>query len=136
MTVANVSRTRALRGLPKELQVAQSAIGLPEVQEMLRKLFEYNLGIYMPHMHDEQSGAFQPLPPGITQVEDGLKVTFQAEEECKDEPNRSYMPVGWVWNPGTVTATDPAKCVLRCSARCTIEGTMHTSGHDSHHGTL
>ena len=93
MTVANVSRNR-VRGLPKELQVAQDSIELPEVQEMLRKLSQYNLGIYMPHMHDEQTGAFQPLPPGITQVEDGLKVSFQPEEECADQHDRSYMSVG------------------------------------------
>lgn len=135
MTVANVSRNR-LRGLPKELQVAQESIELPEVQEMLRKLSKYNLGIYMPHMHDDQTGAFRPLPSGITQVEDGLRVSFQPEEECTDQPDLSYMPVGWYCYPGTVSASDPQKCVMRCSARCTMQGTMHTSGHDSHHGTL
>jgi len=90
----------------------------------------------MPHMHDEQTGAFQPLPPGITQVEDGLKVTFQPEEECADQPDRSYMPVGWYWHPGTVSAADQQMCVMRCSARCTYQGQMHTSGHESSHETL
>lgn len=122
MNVANVSRNR-FRGLPKELQVAQDSIDLPEVQEMLQKLSQYNLGIFMPHKHDEQTGAFQPLPPGITQVEDGLKVSFRPEKECADQPNLSYMPVGWFRHPGTVTT--------KCTARCVYAGTMHTTGHDT-----
>lgn len=129
MTVANVSRNRALKGLPAELQLAQKSIDLPEVQEMLRKLSEYNLGIYMPHMHDEQTGAFQPLRPGITQVEDGLQVTFQSEEECVDQPNRTYMPVGWFWHPGTVTAA----CRQVCTTRCVMMGQMHSNTHDATH---
>ena len=37
MTVANKSVNR-VPGLPPELQIAQEAIALPEVQEMLQKL--------------------------------------------------------------------------------------------------
>jgi hypothetical protein len=61
MTIANVSQGSA-RGLPPALRTAQAAIHLPEVQEMLRRLSEYKLGIFMPHMHDRQTGEFQPLP--------------------------------------------------------------------------
>lgn len=128
MTVANTSLKR-LRGLPTELQIAQEAINLPEVQEMLQKLSQYNLGIYMPHMHDEETGAFQPLPLGITQVEDGLKVTFRPEQECLDQPDLSYMPVGWFWHPGTVTAM----CRQVCTARCVYMGQLHSSTHDTKH---
>ena len=71
MTVANVSQTN-VSGLPKELITAQEAIHFPEVQEMLRKLSEFNLGIYMPHMHDEQTGQFQLLPEEVLQVESGF----------------------------------------------------------------
>jgi hypothetical protein len=39
--------------LPKELRTAQEAIQLPEVQEMMRKLSVYNLGVFMPHMHEK-----------------------------------------------------------------------------------
>lgn len=49
---------------------------------MLKKLSQHNLGIYMPHMHDEESGDFKLLPPGITQVEDGLVVSFLPNNEC------------------------------------------------------
>ena len=69
MTIANVSQGSAC-GLPKALRTAQEAIDFPEVQEMLRRLSEYKLGI-LPHMHDEQTGEFQPLPDEIMQVEFG-----------------------------------------------------------------
>ena len=51
MTIANVSQGSA-RGLPQALRTAQEAIHLPEVQEMLRRLSEYKLGIFMPHIHE------------------------------------------------------------------------------------
>ena len=53
MTIANVSQGSAC-GLPQALRTAQEAIHLPEVQEMLRRLSEYKLGIFMPHMHDDK----------------------------------------------------------------------------------
>ena len=61
MMVASVSQGCA-GGLPRALRNAQAAMHLPEVQEMLCRLSEYNLGIFMPHMHDERTGEFQPLP--------------------------------------------------------------------------
>jgi hypothetical protein len=121
--VASVSRG-AIGRLPQQLRIAQEAIELPEVQEMLQKLSRYNLGIYLPHMHDEKTGAFEPLPDGITQVEEGLKVSFKSEEECTD----SYVPVGWFWRAGISSF-----CRATCSARCVSRGTEHTSGHDTKH---
>ena len=47
MTIANVSQASAC-GLPQALRIAQEAIHLPEVQEMLRRQSEYKLGIFMP----------------------------------------------------------------------------------------
>ncbi len=61
MTVANVSRNR-LRGLPKELQAAQESINLPEVQEMLQKLSQYNLGVYNAP-HARRANWCIPAPP-------------------------------------------------------------------------
>ena len=61
MTIANVSQRRD-SGLPQALRTAQEAIHLPEVQEMLRRLAEYRLGIFMPHMHDEHTGEFRDFP--------------------------------------------------------------------------
>ena len=95
MTIASVSRGSA-RGLPQTLMAAQRAIGLPEVQEMLRKLSEHNLGIFMPHMHDNETGEFQALPDELIQVESGLEVSFHATEEMARQADR-FLAVGWVW---------------------------------------
>lgn len=101
MTTANVSRPSAF-GLPQALRTAQEAIHLPEVQEMLRRLSEYKLGIFMPHKHDEQTGEFQPLPEDVMQVEAGLEVSFQPKEEIANQTDRS-LPVGWFWRAGAPT---------------------------------
>ena len=98
MTTVNVSQGSA-SGLPQPLRTAQEAIHLPEVQEMLRRLSEYQLGIFMPHMHDEQTGEFQPLPDQVTQVESGLEVSFQPTAEIVTQADR-FLPVGWVWRAG------------------------------------
>ena len=95
MTIANVSQGSA-RGLPPALRTAQEAIHLPEVQAMLRRLSEYQLGIFMPHMHDEQTGDFLPLAAAVTQVESGLQVSFQPTEEVAHQTER-FLPVGWFW---------------------------------------
>lgn len=101
MTIANVSQGSAC-GFPQALRTAQEAIYLPEVQEMLRRLSEYKLGIFMPHMHDEQTGEFQPLPDEVMQVESGLEVSFQPTEEIANQPDR-FLPVGWFWRAGAST---------------------------------
>lgn len=101
MMIANVSQGNT-RGLPPALRTAQEAIHLPEVQEMLRRLSEYKLGIFMPHMHDEQTGEFQPLSDDVMQVESGLEVSFQPTQEIANQPDR-FLPVGWVWRGGAST---------------------------------
>lgn len=102
MTTAKVLRQSA-RGLPPPLKAAQEAIHFPEVQEMLRKLSEYRLGIFMPHKHDENTGEFQPLPDEVMQVESGLKVSFLPAEEIANQTDR-FLPVGWLWSAGAPTA--------------------------------
>ena len=91
-------------GLPQALRTAQQAIHLPEVQEMLRRLSEYKLGIFMPHMHDERTGEFQLLPDEVIQVESGLEVSFQRMGELANQTDR-FLPVGWVWRAGESTAS-------------------------------
>ena len=103
MTTANVLQASAC-GLPQSLKTAQEAIHFPEVQEMLRKLSEYNLGIFMPHMHDEITGEFQPLLDEVMQVESGLKVSFLSTREMANQTNR-FVSVGWQWRAGALTAT-------------------------------
>jgi hypothetical protein len=113
MTIANVAQGTA-RGLPKELCTAQAAINLPEVQEMLRKLAQYNLGIYMPHTHEDKTGAFALLPDDVTQVESGLEVAFQSMDEITSQPDR-FMPVGWFWRAGARTPL--SFCRMHCETR-------------------
>ena len=108
MTIANVSQGR-VGGLPQTLKTAQEAIHLSEVQEMLRRLSTYKLGIFMPHMHDQQTGEFQSLPDEVTQVESGLVVSFLPTEEIVNQTDR-FLPVGWFWRAGT--ATPSAVCEM------------------------
>jgi hypothetical protein len=98
MTTANVSQGSA-SGLPPALRTAQEAIHLPEVQEMLRRLSAYKLGIFMPHMHDERTGDFEPLGDDVMQVESGLEVSFQPTAEIARQADR-FLPVGWFWRAG------------------------------------
>ena len=98
MTTATASQRNAL-GLPPALITAQAAMQSAEVQEMLRRLSAYGLGICMPHMHDEATGEFQPLPDEIMQVEAGLAVSFQPTAEIARQAGR-FLPVAWVWRDG------------------------------------
>lgn len=98
MTTATVSQANA-RGSPPALKAAQAAMQLPEVHEMLRKLSAHGLGIFMPHMHDERTGEFQPLADHVMQVESGLEVSFQPSREIATQPAR-FLPVAWVWRDG------------------------------------
>ena len=100
MTTINVSQAVS-RGLPQGLRTVHEAMQLPEVQEMLRRLSEHKLGIFMPHMHDEQTGEFQPLPDDVMQVEVGLEISFQPLEAIATQTER-FLPVGWLWRDDAV----------------------------------
>jgi hypothetical protein len=95
--------------LPDELRRAQEAIGFPEVQDMLKRLAKYNLGICMPHIHDEERGGFHPLPADTVQLEDDLKVRFVKRDEAE---RIKAVPVGWQWHDDGVNAM--AVCVQSC----------------------
>ena len=109
MKITNDSQSNAF-GLPQALRIAQDAIGLPEVQQMLRRLSEYNLGIFMPHMHDEQTGEFRALPDDVMQVESALGVSFQATEEIAKHTDQ-FLPVGWTWRAGVSAPTAACEMV-------------------------
>lgn len=101
MTTASVS-LGSVRGLLPALRRAQDAIHFPEVQDMLRRLSGYRLGIFMPHMHDEQTGQFELLPDDMVQVESSLEVSFHPAGKIAGEMER-FLPVGWVWRAGAST---------------------------------
>ncbi len=110
-----MTNANALQGstysLPPMLRAAQEAMHLPEVQEMLRKLSEYKLGIFMPHMHDEQTGEFKPMPDEVMQVESGLEVSFQPTEKITSQTDR-FLPVGWFWRLGASRAVAACEMVM------------------------
>lgn len=109
MTTATVSQNTA-QGLPPGLRSAQAAVQLPEVQEMLRRLSGHGLGIFMPHMHDDQTGDFLPLPDDVMQVEAGLEVSFQSAAEITGQGDR-FLPVAWLWRADAVTAAAACEMV-------------------------
>ena len=123
MTIANVTRENG-RGLSTEMRAAQEAIHLPEVQEMLHRLSHHGLGIYMPHMHDEHSGEFQPLPDDVMQVESGLNVSFKPTGETVSHTTR-FLPVGWRWSAGAPTPS--TVCEMASD-----EGQSDTSRNEKH----
>ena len=80
---------------------------------MLRRLSEYDLGICMPHMHDELTGDFAPLPAGSMQVEYGLKVSFESAGDLAERAE-PFMPVGWAWRGGE--SVPVSACVMVSAA--------------------
>ena len=115
MMATTVSREIG-NGLPTDLKIAQAAIQLPEVQDMLRRLSQYKLGIFMPHMHAEQTGEFEVLADGLVQVESGLEVSFHTSEEVEQE-KAQFMPVGWLWRDGKLTTTAACEMVFQDGSR-------------------
>lgn len=101
MTGTRVSRASGY-GLPPTLQTAQAAMQLPDVQDMLRRLSAHQLGIFMPHQHDDRTGEFQPLPEEVLQVESGRTVSFERLEDIARR-TESFLPVAWRWCAGATT---------------------------------
>ncbi len=87
---------------PQNVARAQAAIQLPEVQDMLRRLSEHDLGIFMPHMHDELTGELRRLPDDVMQVESDLAVSFLPTAEIASQKDR-FLPVAWMWRAGALT---------------------------------
>ncbi|MCY1166733.1 hypothetical protein D9M73_66820 [compost metagenome] len=117
MTTTNVSQPSFL-DLPPAVRRAQTAMQRPEVQAMLRRLSEFDLGIFMPHRHDEQTGDFQPLPDEVLQVESGCKVSFRNRDEIAHQTDR-FLPVAWRWRDGALATASACEMV-------TEEGTGST----------
>ena len=114
MTTTNVSQPSFL-GISPAQRRAQTAIQLPEVQAMLRRLSEFDLGIFMPHQHDEQTGDFQPLPHDVLQVESGCQVSFRNRDEIADQTDR-FLPVAWRWLDGALATASTCEMVTQGGA--------------------
>ena len=83
---------------------AIEAVNEPKVQEMIKELSKYGLGVFMPHLHTKEG--FAPLPIETVQLEADLKVSFvkRGEDSLKDA-----APVGWVWD------SNKAEVVMGCA---------------------
>ena len=110
MTTTNLSRASTL-GMPPALKRAQAAIHLPEVQAMLQRLSQFDLGICMPHRHDERTGDFQPLPDDVMQVEAGCHVSFQNTQAIVNQADR-FLPVAWRWRAGAAVPASACEMVV------------------------
>jgi len=95
-----------LAALPTELQLGIKAVDTPDVQQMIKALAKYNLGVYLPHIHPE-TGGFNVLPMDMVAVETDNVVSFVKRSEVAQISNA--IPVAWSW--------DEEKSVV--SARCT-----------------
>ena len=110
MTTANLSQASTL-GMPPALIRAHAAIHLPEVQAMLQRLSEFDLGIFMPHRHDERTGDFQQLPEDVMQVEAGCQVSFQNAQKIESQADR-FLPVVWRWRVGAAVPASVCEMVV------------------------
>jgi hypothetical protein len=81
------------------IRSAREALSTREIEEVSRVLAKYNLGICVPHMHDEDTGEIVTLPPGIISCERNLKVSFEDSATVKAH---STEPVAWRWNGCTL----------------------------------
>ena len=113
ITTAGISRSTNYR-LPPALKTAQAAMQLPEIQEMLRRLSAFRLGIFMPHQHDDGTGEFQPLPDDVMQVESGRTVSFEHLDAIARR-TESFLPVAWLWRVGAPTVA--AVCEMAAQER-------------------
>lgn len=107
--------------LPTEIQTAIEAVNLPEIQEMLKKLSKYNLGICVPHKHGEITGGFEGLPPNEIQMENNLEVSFMDISEIS---KIQAVPVAWRWQEDGINAS--AMCVSGCVAT-DVHKTWHSN---------
>jgi hypothetical protein len=90
------------------LCAAHEAVLKGEIEEVSRVLAKYNLGICVPHMHDE-TGEIVPLPVGVVSCERNLRVSF---EESALVEAQNMESVAWRWN-GVSLET--------CGSCCTVD---------------
>lgn len=106
--------------LTDKMKIAQQAIELPEIQLIAQTLAKYNLGIFMPHMHDSESGKFVELPHDMVSREDSQQVSFVASDEPFAD-GQSALPVGWQWLDDGIAPR------MVCRSECVTQGSQHTN---------
>ena len=101
METMNFSQTSSLRN-NLALSRAKSAIELPEVQAMLRRLSEFNLGIFMPHQHDEEIGRMLRKADQAVPFHPTCEGTFQRAGSSLNQ-GAQLPPLAWIWRLGALT---------------------------------
>ncbi len=103
--------------LPQELQVALRAVETEEVQNIIRALAKYNLGVFMPHSHKKGDGktgnGFEPLPPDMMSVEDDLITSFIPRHEMVASGHG--VPTGWRWIDSEAVVCVASGCFYNCN---------------------
>jgi hypothetical protein len=93
--------------LSMEMQNAIQSLDTLEVKELVQKLAKYNLGIALPHIHNNEN--VEILPTGKIQYENNLNVSFLSQSEF-EENNKNGYPVGWRWNESKKSVEAYAWC--------------------------
>jgi len=102
------------------VEKAHSAIANSEVQELIKKLSVHGLGVFMPHMHDPETGDYAPLPKGMVSVEKDLQVSFHPSSSQEVAKSRA---VGWVWDQGV-------QAVIVCTVCYEVSGQHGKGNHN------
>jgi hypothetical protein len=107
-TQVNLVPEDVIASFHPDLQASVRAVNTGEVQEILRQLGKYGLGVALPHMHTDEG--MVPLPEDMMSSEDNLKVTFRKRNQ---KINSKALPV--MWRRG-----EDISCVANCSAECGV----------------
>ena len=116
MTTANMT-------ISPEIESAFDAIKTKEVQDIIKQLAKFNLGVCVPHMHSS-SFDFAALPEDVVQVEEDCKVSWVPRGGLETSPGA--ISVAWRWHDDGIHAA--AKCIAVCSPNLKKEGHKKT-GH-------
>lgn len=94
---------------PEAFRIAQDAVETEEVKQIIKRLADFNLGVFMPHMHvpgpDGNLDRLAEMPSGTVQVERDLVNTFVPASAATDP---GLIAVGWRYKDGAIV----------CSNRC------------------
>ena len=106
-----------------EIESAFDAIKTKEVQDIIKQLAKFNLGVCVPHMHSSTFD-FAALPEDVVQVEEDCKVSWVPRGALETSPGA--ISVAWRWHDDGIHAA--AKCIAVCSPNLKKEGHKKT-GH-------
>ena len=110
MNTATTTSSETTSGMAPEIQRAFASLELQEVQDIMKRLAEFNLGVCVPHMHRADLD-FATLPSDLVQVEENLQVRWVTRDTLASLPNS--VQVAWRWVDNGVSSA--AECIKTCS---------------------